>query len=177
MPSPSALQNPTSLDELLLFRIGRLLAIAGAPVIRLCEGKYGITRREWRLIAVLAQQGPMLSSVLAERVHLDRGRTSKTVSDLVRKNLVVRTPRPQDRRYAELTLTDAAREIYAALFPVVVRLNQSLLSGLAPADVQHFDAVLAQMQQRAAQPPLAQDLPKADRRKRARATAARVEPG
>ncbi|MEG2632758.1 MAG: MarR family transcriptional regulator, partial [Comamonas sp.] len=62
MPSPSALQNPTSLDELLLFRIGRLLAIAGAPVIRLCEGQYGITRREWRLIAVLAQQGPLLSS-------------------------------------------------------------------------------------------------------------------
>ena len=177
MPSPSALQNPTSLDELLLFRIGRLLAIAGAPVIRLCEGQYGITRREWRLIAVLAQQGPMLSSVLAERAHLDRGRTSKTVSDLVRKNLLVRTPLPQDRRYAQLTLTDAAREIYAALFPVIVQLNQSLLDGLAPADVQHFDAVLAQLQQRAAQQPLAQDLPKADRRKGARATAVRVAPG
>lgn len=177
MLSPSALQNPTSLDELLLFRIGRLLALAGAPVIRLCEGQYGITRREWRLIAVLAQQGPMLSSLLAERAHLDRGRTSKTVSDLVRKNLLVRTPLPQDRRYAELALTEAARDIYNALFPVVVQLNQSLLSGLTPADVQHFDAVLAQLQQRAAQRTLVHDLPKADRRKRARATPLRADQG
>jgi DNA-binding MarR family transcriptional regulator len=177
MPSPSALHHPTSLDELLLFRLGRLLAIAGAPVIRLCEGQYGITRREWRLIAVLAQQGPMLSSVLAERAHLDRGRTSKTVSDLVRKSLLVRTPLPQDRRYAQLRLTEAAQAIYDALFPVVVDLNQSLLSGLDPADVQHFDTVLAQLQQRAAQRSLPQDLPKADRRKRARAAAVRVDRG
>lgn len=165
MPSSSTLQNPTSLDELLLFRIGRLLAIAGAPVIRLCEGRHGITRREWRLISVLAQQGPLKSSVLAERAHLDRGRTSKTVSDLVRKNLLVRTPLPQDRRYAELRLTDAAQAIYNDLFPVVVRVNQSLLAGLDPTDVQHFDAVLAQLQQQAGQWAFDEELPKADRRK------------
>ena len=169
MPPTSTLQNPTSLDELLLFRVGRLLALAGAPVIRLCEGRHGITRREWRLISVLAQQGPLQSSVLAERAHLDRGRTSKTVSDLVRKNLLVRTPLPQDRRYAELRLTDAAQAIYKDLFPVVVRVNQALLGGLDPADVAHFDAVLAQLQQRAEQWTFDEELPKADRRKGARA--------
>ena len=40
------------LDDLLLYRLSRLLSVAGSMVIKLCEGRFGITRREWRLIAL-----------------------------------------------------------------------------------------------------------------------------
>ena len=52
MPSPR-LSAPQGLDDLLLYRLSRLLGVAGAPVIRLCEGQFGITRREWRVLALL----------------------------------------------------------------------------------------------------------------------------
>lgn len=52
-------------------------------VIRLCEGRLGITRREWRIIALLAQDEGLLSSQLAERAQLDRARTSKAITSLV----------------------------------------------------------------------------------------------
>jgi DNA-binding MarR family transcriptional regulator len=163
MAARSPLLEPSSLDELLLFRLTRLLAAAGAPVIRLCEGRYGITRREWRLIAALAQQGPMMSSALADRIHLGRGPTSKTVSELVRKGLAVRAPRPGDRRRVDIALTPAARVIYDDLFPEVVRINRLLLDGLSRAEVDGFDRLLARLQQHADAYLSTAVLPKANR--------------
>jgi DNA-binding MarR family transcriptional regulator len=83
MPLASRLGAPAALDDVLLYRISRLLATAGSMVIRLCEGRYGITRREWRVLALLAQEEGLLSSQLAERAQLDRARTSKAISSLV----------------------------------------------------------------------------------------------
>ena len=40
------LTRPDTLDDLLNYRLMRLFAVSGAPVVRLCEGRYGIARRE-----------------------------------------------------------------------------------------------------------------------------------
>ncbi|MBX3619868.1 MAG: MarR family transcriptional regulator [Rhizobacter sp.] len=159
------LLDPASLDDLFMYRLTRLLAVAGAPVVRLCEGRFNITRREWRLIAALAQRGPLLSSALADHIHLERGRTSKAVSDLVAKGLVVRTPRPGDRRKVELALTEAARDIYAALFPEVIELNRALLAGLSAPELEALDRLMTHLQQRAEANLAGATLPKADRQR------------
>ena len=101
------LKEPASIEDLLLFRISRILSMGGAPVIRLCEGQYGITRREWRIVGLLSETEGILSSDLAVRAQLDRARTSRAVTGLVAKKLVSRTPRPGDRRAATLALTPA----------------------------------------------------------------------
>ena len=62
------------MSELFLYRLSRLQAQAVAPVGRLCQARYGLSRREWRLIVVLARHGPVLSSELAELAQLDRAR-------------------------------------------------------------------------------------------------------
>ena len=43
------------MSELFLYRLSRLQAQAVAPVGRLCQARYGLSRREWRLIVVLAR--------------------------------------------------------------------------------------------------------------------------
>ena len=168
---PSRLAQPSTLDDVLLYRLSRLLGTAGSMVIRLCEGSYGITRREWRVIAVLAQGEDLLSSQLAERAQLDRARTSKAITSLVAKQLVRREPRPGDRRQAALALTDAGRALYAELFPQVLRINHDLLAALPGREVESLDQAL-DLLQRQAQTLVAQaQLPKADRRRGGRARA------
>lgn len=162
--SSSRLTSPESLDDLFLYRVTRLLSVAGAPIVRLCEGKYRITRREWRLIAALALEGPMLSSELAQRIHLERGRTSKGVMDLVQKKLVSRTPRPHDRRLVDVALTDAGHALYAQFFPEVTQVNRELLAPLSAEEVQLLDDLLRRLQARADVVMASAQLPKADRR-------------
>ena len=48
-PKPPAapghrLAHPQAANDLLMYRLNRLIAVAGSLVVRLCEGGYGITR-------------------------------------------------------------------------------------------------------------------------------------
>lgn len=167
-PTAARLSHPGSLNDLLLYRLSRLLSVAGAPVIRLCEGHYGITRREWRILSLLSQEEGLLSSQLAERAQLDRARTSKAITSLVSKSLVQRRARAGDRRQAALVLTEAGRGLVHALFPQVAQINRQVLSVLDAQDVARLDVALQRLQAQAETLLAgAQDaLPKADRRRR-----------
>lgn len=162
------LRAPEGLDDLLLYKLGRLVSVGGSMVIRLCEGRFGITRREWRVIARLAQEQDLLSSELAERIQLDRARTSRAVTSLVTKKLVRREAGASDRRQARLALTERGLRLHEELFPLVAEINQGLLSGLAAQDVRRLDAMLSTLQERAEGMVAAAELPKANRRRGAR---------
>lgn len=165
-PASPRLQAPAVLDDLLLYRLARLLAVGGRAVIRLCEGRYGITRREWRLLALLAEAPDAISSELADRAQLDRARTSRAVTSLVAKKLVRRETGAADRRQARLALTPEGRALHAELFPLVAAINRDLLQALAPGEAAALEDALSRLQARAdALQPAAEDLPKADRRR------------
>lgn len=155
-PAPSAtalpgqrLTEPVVAQDLLMYRINRLLAVAGSLVVRLCEGGYGITRREWGLLMMLAQQPDTPPAELALRLGLDRSRTSRAITSLLAKKLITRDAMPGDRRQAVLSLTAAGSAVYDSLFPQVKALNQELLAGLDAQAVQGLDHALAHMYQRA----------------------------
>jgi len=174
MPA-TRLRQPAELDDLLLYKLSRLLSVGGSLVIRLCEGRFGITRREWRVIARLAREPDLLSSELAERIQLDRARTSRAVTSLVAKKLLKREAGAADRRQARLALTPAGLALYRELFPLVCEINRGLLTPLSSLDVQQLDANLAAMQRRAdAMVQGAAELPRADRRRGGRARLAVV---
>ena len=50
MTDASRLRDPQAASDLLMYRLNKLMAVSGSLVIRLCEGGYGITRREWGLL-------------------------------------------------------------------------------------------------------------------------------
>ncbi|BEP93741.1 MarR family winged helix-turn-helix transcriptional regulator [Acidovorax sp. A79] len=151
MPAPPGhrLTDPQAANDLLMYRLNRLLAVAGSLVVRLCEGGYGITRREWGLLMMLAQHPGMPPAELARRLGLDRARTSRAVTSLLAKKLITRDAMPGDRRQAVLTLTPAGQAVHDGLFPQVKALNQELLAGLEAPDVRALDHALSDMQQRA----------------------------
>ncbi len=165
----SRLDHPAALDDLLLYRMSRVFAVAGSLVIRLCEGRFGITRREWRLIALLADEGGLLSSELAARAQLDRARTSRAITSLVQKGLVARQAGSADRRQARVSLTARGHALHDELFPLVREINRELLRGLPPADVQRLARTLDQLQAQADALVAGAHLPKADRRRGGRA--------
>ena len=132
-----------------LYRISRLLAEAGSLVVRVCEGRFGITRREWRLMSYLALSGGVPPSELARCAGLDKARTSRVIASLLEKRLIVRTPKPSDRRQAIVQLTDEGRRIHDEVLPLTRRINQELLAVLSDDEVDWLDGVLDRLQARA----------------------------
>lgn len=154
------------LEALLLYRLSRLVVVAGRMVTRLCEGRFGITRREWRLLVTLASLGELSSSQLAEHAQLDRARTSKAVGSLVAKALISREPRAGDRRQVALALTERGRALYDELFPLVRAINAELGTALDAEEAARFDAALRRLQAQADRMLDTAVLPKADRGRR-----------
>lgn len=148
-PPGHRLAHPQAANDLLMYRLNRLLAVAGSLVVRLCEGGYGITRREWGLLMMLAQHPGMPPAELAQRLGLDRARTSRAITSLLAKKLITRDAVPGDRRQARLSLTASGHAVHDGLFPQVKALNQDLLAGLDTDAVRMLDEALADMQRRA----------------------------
>jgi DNA-binding MarR family transcriptional regulator len=163
MKTPPRLTSSMAFDELLLQRISRLLDAGGGMVTRLCEGRFGITRREWRVLALLVKEQGILPSQLAERLPLDRARTSRAISSLVGKQLMTRQAKPGNRREAILTLTDKGQQVYEGMVPLAMDINRQLIAVLAPQDAQRLDAMLDRLQACADDMVAHADLPKADR--------------
>ncbi len=129
----------------------RLQAAAGAPVLRLLEGRYGIARREWGLLALLHDGGPQSPSALAAQTQRDRPRTSRALAALVAKGLVAREPLPGDARRVRCALTEAGRALYAQAFPQVAALNAELAAALDDATLDALERALQLLTERAQQ--------------------------
>jgi DNA-binding MarR family transcriptional regulator len=140
-----SLTDPANVHDLLNYRLDRLLARSGWMIIRLCEGRYGITRREWRLVCLLAAHGAMSPSELSERAHLERARVSRHITDLVAKKLVARSNVAGDKRRARLELSARGRKLYNELFPQSVKFNNLVLKALSPFELATFEEALMRL--------------------------------
>jgi DNA-binding MarR family transcriptional regulator len=145
MTAKGTLGQPQTLPDLLLYRLSSLFRTGGAPMVRLCEGRYNITRREWRTLGAVVEQPGLSPSELAERVFLDRARASRSIGPLVDKGLVVRLTRPGDGRHATLMPTEKGIALYRQLLPEVIHHNKALLAALTPAETEMLDAMLGRL--------------------------------
>jgi DNA-binding MarR family transcriptional regulator len=150
---------------MLLYRMNRLRAVGGGMVLRYCEGRFGVTRREWVMLALLHNSEAVQASELAARANLTKSATSKAITALAARGLIQRGSRPGDRRYAEISLSAEGKALYRGILPLVQEINARLMAELSPQDIDRLDAMLASMEAQAEQMRhhLA-DLPRADRR-------------
>lgn len=95
-----------------------------------------LTGEEWRtqqeLARALGIEGPTLTR------HLD---------SLEQEGLVARRRDPNDRRAVRVELTDAGRELHAALLRAVIAFNKRLLSGLSEAEIEELRGLLGRLEQ------------------------------
>lgn len=145
------LREPQSIEDLLLYRLTRLTAISSAPVLRLMEGRFGISRREWRILAHVAVHGVVSPSNLAVLSNLDRPRASRAIGQLLHKGLIQRELTPGDHRRARVSLTEAGQALYNDVFPVVTQVNCALLEVLDDAQLAQLEQTLQTLTVRAQQ--------------------------
>lgn len=131
---------------MLLFRINRYFGAAGGLAMRMCEARFGLTRREWGVMATVASNEGLLSSELAEKALLDRTRMSRALGGLEEKGWVQRKPLPGDRRRIAIYLTEEGRKMYEVILPAMAGIHTDLVSILSDEELDQFDALLAKLQ-------------------------------
>ncbi|PND34420.1 DNA-binding protein [Achromobacter pulmonis] len=147
------MQNPLQpgqrpVTDMLLYRLYQAWWQSNPVFLRLCEGRFGITRRQWRILACTVEDGTMSTAELAATAKLDLARTSRTVGALCEKGLLRRLHDSADRRVVRVAVTDEGLALYQGLLPEIARLNDLLVQDLSAQEVAVLRDLLGRIEQR-----------------------------
>ncbi len=88
---------------------------------------FGLQSNEWRVLVLVADNGPMSNAELCERMAQDKGQVSRAISAMVDAGHVLREPRG---RAIRVSLTDAGQALARELIAISRRRSDALLDGL-----------------------------------------------
>jgi DNA-binding MarR family transcriptional regulator len=101
---------------------------------------------EWSaqmLLKVLASEGPIRASQLAEHAHIDPSTASRQVAALVKDGMIERRADPEDGRACLLVLTDKAGDVLRRHDEIRDEHFATMLSGWGERDLRRFAALLS----------------------------------
>ena len=89
---------------------------------------------QFGVLEALYHLGPMPAGRLAEKILRSSANLTLVIDNLVKRGLVNRERRPDDRRAVEISLTEAGRAAIAAILPDHVAGIVAALSALSPEE-------------------------------------------
>ena len=109
---------------------------------------FDITVDQWLVLKrVSDSDGAANQSELAELVAKDNASVTRILDHLVKKDLVVREPNPQDRRSFVITMTHKGKAYYERILPVVKDLRKQGIKDIDRAGIEQVKQVLDQIYQ------------------------------
>lgn len=120
-----------NLSEALSFRISRLAAINERNGSLYFRKHLGLSLSEWRVIGLVAESEPMLTSTLREILVMDHGLLSRVVKELIARGLLSSGPCEADKRQTELSLTPEGRRLHDQCISFTIQRNAVMASVLS----------------------------------------------
>ncbi|SFP87580.1 MarR family winged helix-turn-helix transcriptional regulator [Sphingomonas rubra] len=130
------------LDAFIPFRLSYTSNLVSDRIARTYEAMFGLSIPEWRLVAVIAEGVGVTQAAIGQRTRMDKVTVSRAAIALTARGLLARGDNPDDRRSHLLTLTDAGRDLYAAVAPKALELERRLFAALPRAELEAFVATL-----------------------------------
>lgn len=134
------------LDDFLPYRLSVASNMVSEAVATAYRTLFGLRIPEWRLVAVLAEDGAMSQQALCGRTRMDKVTVSRAAIGLVDRGLVAREPNPNDQRSHLLKLSDQGWALYEQIAPKALELERRIFDGIDPAELERFRAMLERLE-------------------------------
>lgn len=119
--------------------LGKLISENFAEVYHL---RFGLTIPEWRLIAVLAQYGPISAQEASQFAGLDKVKVSRAIAALQEAKLIVRVVDPSDRRKVQLSLSAKGKRTYQSISKMALDWEKGVAKDLDESQLALLDRVI-----------------------------------
>jgi DNA-binding MarR family transcriptional regulator len=146
---PSSRAKTLRLGEYLPYRLSVAANAVSQLIARAYEDRFGLKVPQWRLIAVLADEGPLTPQSLCERTVMDKVTVTRAAQGLVQRHLVRREPNASDGRSHRLRLTAAGEELHRQIAPLALEYEGRLLAALGQPEVERLKRQLLRLQRTA----------------------------
>jgi DNA-binding MarR family transcriptional regulator len=134
------------LDQFLPYRLSIASNAVSDAVATAYRTLFGLRIPEWRLVAVLAEGGPMSQQALCGRTRMDKVTVSRAAIALVDRGLVERASNPEDQRSHLLTLSKQGWALYEQIAPQAIELERRIFAGFSQAERDQLGAMLERLE-------------------------------
>ena len=139
-----------SLDSFLPYRLSITSNRVSDVIASAYRTLFGLRIPEWRLVAVLAEDGAMSQQALCGRTRMDKVTVSRAAQALSERGLVARAPHDRDQRSHLLMLSDAGWALYEQVAPKALDLEKRIFAVLDEAERDQLRAMLERLEAAAA---------------------------
>lgn len=140
-----------NLDNFLPYRLAVLSEQVSQCVALVYRERFGLSRDEWRVLAVLADGVTVKTGQVIDTAALDKMQVSRAVKSLQDQGYLERVPDPQDGRGWLLRLTAAGRSLFRKIAPMVQSREAFLLEALSAEERAVLDRAIERLSLQARQ--------------------------
>jgi DNA-binding MarR family transcriptional regulator len=134
------------LDDYLPYRLSVASNAVSGLIARAYQDRFDLTVPQWRLMCVLAEDGPSTQAQIVTRTVMDKVTVSRAAQGLVRRHLVSRSDHHADGRSHVLDFTPGGASLHAEIAPLALAYEAALIAGLAPDEVKQLKRLLHRLQ-------------------------------
>lgn len=138
------------LDDYLPYRLSVASNEVSRLIARAYEDRFGLTIPQWRVVCVLAEDGPSTPQSIVARTATDKVIVSRAAQALTTRRLVRRIPSAEDRRSHHLELTETGQSLHSDVAPLAIAYEQRVIAGVDPAEIENLKRLLRTMEAAAA---------------------------
>jgi len=129
--------------------ISQVAGRIGAAVAQVHQGRFGLSRDEWRVLSAIGRAEGEPTRVIAEITGLDKVAISRAATSLEDAGLIARSEDREDRRIKILRLAPRGRETLDGIASQMRERERFLLDGLDPLERSLLDRILSKLGARA----------------------------
>ena len=144
MPAKSVAR--LQLQDYLPYRLSVAANAVSRLIARAYEDRFGLTIPQWRVMAVLGDEGALTQQALCGRTLMDKVTVMRAAQGLTRRRLVRRQPNAQDGRSHRLDLSPTGYALYCKVIPLAREYETQLLAGLRASEVALLQRLLRQLE-------------------------------
>ena len=128
--------------------LGRLIARSRMAITEAFDrelAEFDITAAQYVILMSLANREASCASGLCRGMSYDPGAMTRMLDRLERRGLVRRVPRPNDRRAADLALTEEGRAVCPKLREAAIRVLNRFTQGFSSEEVRALESLLERL--------------------------------
>jgi DNA-binding MarR family transcriptional regulator len=146
---PKSAKKRLRLQDYLPYRLSVAANAVSKLIARAYEDQFDLKIPEWRLIAVLADEGPLTPQILCERTIMDKVTVTRAAQGLLERSLIKREPNSSDGRSHRLLLTASGERLYEQIAPLALAYETQLLAGIGQREIKALERQLRRLEQAA----------------------------
>jgi DNA-binding MarR family transcriptional regulator len=136
------------LDDFIPYRLSFTSNLVSDSIAAAYHALFGLSIPEWRVIALVAEKdGGITQQEICANSRMDKVTVSRAAITLVDRGLLDRRPNPADKRSHLLVLSADGQQLYAAIAPKALELEQRIFASFDEAEIAGFMAMLRRIDQ------------------------------